>query len=743
MFRRSIFFSVTPFITCLALSNSAILAQSGLHSRTLITQSINESKSVTLRGNTHPAVSLANDLGPVSGNVQFEHMFLQLKRSPEQQEELKQFINSLHNPQSTNYHKWLTAAQFGQRFGLAQEDVNVVKNWLASHGFVVNAVYPNQVIDFSGSASAVRSAFHTEIHNLNVNGKRHMANVKDPEIPAALASTVVGPVVLHDFKPHPLSRPRPDFTFFNANGQFQAVVPVDLQTIYNFGPLYQAGLSGQGQTIAVLEESDLFAVGDFNIFRKVLGLARRYPHGQLVQVHPQFGTAGNCADPGPTGDNSESEATIDTEWATAAAPNAKIMLASCSDTEFNFGIFIALENMLTNGTTPPAVISDSFGIPETDIGADGNAFVDGLYQLAVSEGVSLFVGTGDSGGANEDQNQTSAEHGINVNGLASTPDNVAVGGTDFSDTFQGLNSIYWNSTNDSNFGSALSYVPEIPWNDSCAGELITIFAGFAAPYGGGGFCNSSTAIQNGFLNTVAASGGPSGCAFGAPAIQGVVSGDCAGYAKPAYQTVIAGNPSDGVRDMPDISLFASNAFWGHYYVTCYSNQHAGGSSCLQDPSLWAGFGGTSISTPIMAGIQALINQATGSVWGNPNFVYYPLAAIEYGATGNNACNSNLGNGTDPGCVFYDITAGDITVNCLPLTSNGTTVGTFSCFYPATNPGTNGVLSTSNTAYQPAFSAQVGWDFATGIGTVNAANLVANWPGSSFGVQASAAVKTGN
>ncbi len=266
--------------------------------------------------------------------MQLEHMFLQLKRSPEQQSELKQFINELHNPKSANYHKWLTAAQFGQRFGLAEEDVNAVKNWLTSHGFTVNAVYPNQVIDFSGPASAVRSAFHTEIHNLNVNGKHHIANVRDPQIPAALAAAVVGPVALNDFKPHPMSRPRPNYTFFNANGEFQAVVPGDLQTIYNFGPLYQAGFSGRGQTIVVLEESDVFAVGDFNLFRKTMGLARpKYPYGNLVQVHPQFGLAGNCADPGSTGDAFEAEATIDTEWASAAAPNATIMLASCADTD--------------------------------------------------------------------------------------------------------------------------------------------------------------------------------------------------------------------------------------------------------------------------------------------------------------------------------------------------------------------------------------------------------------------------
>jgi subtilase family serine protease len=125
----------------------------------------------------------------------------------------------------------------------------------------------------------------------------------------------------------------------------------------------------------------------------------------------------------------------------------------------------------------------------------------------------------------------------------------------------------------------------------------------------------------------------------------------------------------------------------------------------------------------MAGMQALVNQQTHSRWGNPNPVYYQLAAMEYANGGTANCSSSANPSNN--CIFRDVTLGDIDVNC---------TGTNHCFFgPA--PGLLGVLSTSNTAYQPAYRAATGWDFATGIGTVNAWTLLKNWP---VGAGASAA-----
>jgi subtilase family serine protease len=175
-----------------------------------------------------------------------------------------------------------------------------------------------------------------------------------------------------------------------------------------------------------------------------------------------------------------------------------------------------------------------------------------------------------------------------------------------------------------------------------------------------------------------------------------------------------------VRDLPDVSLFAANGVWNHYYVICYSDPAGGGTPCTGDPSNWPGGGGTSFSAPILAGIQALVNQHKGAPQGNPNPTYYCLAAgtcgpsRPYGSSVAN-CNSSNGTGTNAACVFYDVTQGDMDVNC---------TGTNNCYLAS---GKNGVLSKLSSAYQPAFGTNTGWDFSTGIGTVNAANLVNNWP----------------
>ncbi len=683
----------------LVLIGSAAFGQVSPKARTMLTQSISETRLVTLRGNTRPEANSANDRGPVGDGFQMDHMYLQLSRPPEQQQQLERFIDEVQDPESPNFHKWLSAKQVGQQFGLAQEDLEMVINWLQSYGLTVNSIYPNLAIDFSGTSAQVNQAFHTRLHHLAVNGSRHYGNMSDPKIPAALQPLVAGVVSLHDFMPHPLSHPTPAYAIGPAS---QILVPADIGTIYNLNPAFAAGLSGQGQTIVLLENSNLYSDGDWLVFRKVFGMARKYAQGRLVTIHP----GANCADPGLSGD--DAEATLDSEWATAAAPNATITIASCHDTSV-FGGFIALQNLLTNGSAPPAIVSIGFGEAETLLGAAKNAYISGLYQMAAAEGVSIFVSSGDSGAAFVDRDAVNATHGISVNGYASTPYNVSVGGTDFADTYFGTTTKYWSSTNSPNFGSALSYIPEIPWNDSCASELLATSNGFSTTYGANGYCN-----KGGPQSTTASGGGPSGCATGSPTSSGTVGNTCRGYGKPAWQSIL-GNPNDGVRDIPDVSLFASNGIWGHYYVVCFSDPVQGESPCLGPPSTWAGFGGTSFSAPIMAGMQALVNQQTRSRWGNPNPVYYKLASAEYANGGTSSCNST--GPANSACTFHDVTLGDMDVNC---------GGTNNCFF-GSPPGTYGVLSTSNTAYQPAYRAAPGWDFATGIGSVNAWNLIRNWP----------------
>ncbi len=210
-------FSLVVLAVLIAAPAVNAQVESGLHARPRITQSLDDLNRVVLEGNTHPEARPANDHGAVANDFAMEHMLLQLKRSPEQEQAVQQFIDELQTKGSPNFHRWLTAQEFGERFGLAKPDLDAVSGWLESHGFRVNVVYPSgMLIDFSGTAAQVRKAFHTEIHHLEVKGERHVGNISDPRIPAALAPVVAGVVSLHDFRPHAMHKmhqPRSQFTF--------------------------------------------------------------------------------------------------------------------------------------------------------------------------------------------------------------------------------------------------------------------------------------------------------------------------------------------------------------------------------------------------------------------------------------------------------------------------------------------------------------------------------------------------
>jgi subtilase family serine protease len=656
-----------------------------------------------------------------------DHMLMQLKRPLLEERTMEIFIDSLHDPKSPNYHHWLTAEQFGERFGASQSEIQEVTTWLESSGFTVNGVYPSgMTIDFSGTAGQIQATFHTSIHQLSVKGQAHIANMSDPEVPEMIGRMISGIVSMHDFMPHALNVPQvPQYTFPHRGYLYQGVVPADLATIYNINPVFASGISGQGQTVAVIENTDLYNANDWTAFRKTFKLSQ-YAGGTLATVHPASSLGpNNCADPGVLVGN-DGEAILDAEWASAAAPNAAIVVASCKDTR-TFGGLLALENLL-NSPNPPGTISLSYGECEAGVGSAGNAAYNSLYSLAVAEGVSVFVSSGDSGAAACDDHEYYAYYGVNASGLASTPYNVAVGGTDFGDSYADTTWDYWNFNNSPAYGSALSYVPEIPWNDSCASTLLALaVTGSPATAGPDGFCNSAIGLYY-YISTSAGSGGPSTCASGTTSFPIGHSGSCVGYPKPSWQKGLVGNPNDGVRDLPDVSLFAANGVWGHFYVFCYSDTKGGGSSCSGPPSTWSFAGGTSFSSPIMAGIQSLINQKTGSLQGNPNYAYYQLANQEYGSTGSDVCNSTNGNGVDRSCTFYDVTLGDNDVVCEYGNScygsaNFLTSHRFGHF----SPWVYGNLSTQTLTDQPAYPATTGWDFATGIGTVNVTNLVNNWP----------------
>jgi subtilase family serine protease len=703
---RKLGVALTVVALTLALSwrHAARAFQGSSQVRSLITESIDETRLVTLVGNTRPEANAKNDRGLEPDGFPVDHMLLQLKRAPELESEFRQYIDSLTDKSSPNFRHWMQSDEQGEKYGLAQQDLDTITHWLESHGFTVGYVYPNrQVIDFSGTAGQIREAFHTEIHELQVKGEQHFANMSNPKIPAALSSAVVGVVSMHNFKAHPLVVRRGQFTFSGCGSNCFALVPADFQTIYNLTPLYTAGIEGQGQTIVVVEDSNAFD-NDWATYRTKFGLAKY--GGTFTTVHPN--TAGNCTNPGTNA--ADVEADLDVQMVTAIAPAAHVELASCKDGSSlaTIGPLLAVENLLAAGS-PPAVISMSYGLCEVFTGATANAAFNSAFQSAAAAGVSVFASSGDHASSFCAENFTSGDSfslpGIGVTGWGESIYNVSVGGTDFEDLYNAIEgglpqSTYWGATNSSTFGSAKSYIPEIPWNDSCASVLIYTVEGFTQSYGTSGFCNSATGEAD-FLSTVGGGGGPSNCATGAGNSSFLFIEDttCKGYAKPVWQKGIFGNPADGVRDVPDVSLFASNGVWGHYIIICDSDTSNGGTPCTGSPSTWTGIGGTSASSPVMASIQALVNQKHKIRAGNPNPTYYSIAKTEFGTAGNSKCYSINQTSASSTCVFYDVTQGDDDVPCM---HNGS-VFKADCYLPSGTYGALGTQSITSLALKAAGS----------------------------------------
>jgi subtilase family serine protease len=675
-----------------------------------ITQAIDETQLVRLKGNVHPLARPEFDQGAVPASLPMQRMLLVLKRSAEQQAALDQLMLDLHNSNSPNYHKWLTPEQFGAQFGPADADIQAVSSWLQAQGFQMAKVSKGKLaIEFSGTAAQVKEAFHTEIRQFAVKGEQHLANASDPQIPAAFMPVIHGLAPLNSFHSKPMHRVIGEFMKstptseiksanpeFTTSGGNYALGPTDFATIYNVLPLWNAAtpIDGTGQSIAVVGVSNI-NLQDVADFRTLFGLSTG---GAAV---PQVIIDG--ADPGIVS-SSETEALLDTEWSGAVAKGAQIHLVIAADTDIADGLVLAIFHVIDNNSDP--ILSVSFGNCESALGASGNSLFQSLWEQAAAQGISVTVASGDNGSAGcENQNANApnpATTGLQVSGFASTPFNVAVGGTDFDDV--GAQSTYFkpNSQNDPNtLASAIGFIPETTWNLSCTNSAFNAITGLTTAEAN---CNSTNAQAKAAVFTVGASGGKSGT-----------------YTKPAYQNFISaanGMPADGARDLPDVSLFASTGSTGappnitelsrSFYVVCEADRVTSGVSCNKSgPFSFLGVGGTSASTPSFAGILALVNQSTGQRQGNANFVLYKLAQQQFQA--GTACTSAANPLPNGGCAFYDITTGTIAMPCAKGSSNCTTTGA---------SDTIGVLS--------GYNATAGYDLATGIGSVNANNLVTKW-----------------
>lgn len=528
--------------------------------------------------NHHPLwANAANDAGLTPADLPLENLTLVLARSPQQEAVFSQLLADQQNPASPEYHHWLTPAEVGERFGLSAQDIDTLSAWLQSEGLHVNWVAPSRTfIGFGGTAANLGRAFQTELHDYNVNGVKRMSVASDPLIPQALTPAIKAIRGLFTLEEQPyyhatvVQAASPELSTTSGN---HYVAPADFATIYDLPSSY----TGYGMTIGIVGRSRTYSA-DFTNFKLRTGDNFQSP----TEIVP---TAYGGVDPGPaltappTGGVSfgdQGEATLDVLRAGSVAPNANLLLVVA--TSASGGIGADTQYLVQTSPVPAQVMTISFGACESAVSSSSVSYWDTLFQQAAAEGISVFVSSGDTGASGCDTNfatPPAAPKANSPNYLCSSSYATCVGGTEFNDTSNP--STYWSSSNGSNLGSALGYIPEGGWNEP---------------------------LNSGSLPVAASSGG----------------GVSTVIATPSWQTGTGVPAARSGRYTPDIS-FSASCHDG--YFGCFA---AGGNGCATGTTGFEYFCGTSAAAPSMAGVAALLDQKFGRGLGNLNPALYQLAA---------------------------------------------------------------------------------------------------------------------
>ncbi|MEK6669339.1 MAG: IPTL-CTERM sorting domain-containing protein [Pseudomonadota bacterium] len=630
-------------------------AENGTLAVPRVLREVRNDERIAVPGSAHPRARAQDDRGAVDDTLRLEQMVLVLQASAAQEQALAALQQAQQDPNSPDYRQWLSPQAFAERFGVAQADIDTITAWLTQQGLRVDEVSAGRrSIVFSGNARQVREAFGVKLRYYERGDRqRHIAHADPVQLPAALAEVVAGIASLHDFRSEPQHLATPLATYGNAH----YLAAGDFHTIYNLKSVLAQGLNGSGRTIAVIGRSNI-ALSDVTQFRNSMALPSNPP--QIIN--------GGTAPGFVTGD--ELESNLDVEWAGAVATQATVKFVTTASTTTSDGITLSAQYAVNNNIGD--VITVSYGLCEALMGVSSVNFFNNLWQQAAAQGQTVVVSSGDSGAAGCDlANATTATRGLGVNGICTSQHSTCVGGTQFNDTASP--STWWSGSNDAGGASALSYIPEVAWNES-------------GTNGGSGLWSS---------------GGGASTRFN----------------KPSWQNTV-GVPADGRRDVPDVSLNASSRVG--YLVTSSDN-------ASRTPTTYV-VGGTSASAPALAGILALVGQKTGYRLGNINPTLYGLANLQ-ASTGKAYYNLiTSGNNSVPGVTGFSASTSAPRYN--QVTGLGSVNGAvFVNSYTDTLPATSTALGTS------ASSLSVGQSLTltatvTGVGATGTVQFTDN--GSNLG-----------
>jgi len=563
-------------------------------------------------------------------------MLLLLQPGAAQQKGLAKLLTDQQTPGNAAFHKWLTAAQFADRYALSAGDAAQVVAWLHGQGFAVAALPASRGwIEFSGSLDQVQKAFGTTLNAVESdNGEVRYQLTGTASFPASISGLVSGLVSLDGVLSAPavtvpteLSGSAETLGAVTSLSTAQALTPSLAATWLNLGSIQAKGATGPGESIAIPVRSNV-REEDFAAFRKSFGL----PDARLDVT-----LAGN--DPGRTGD--EAVAVLAASWAGVAAPEAKIVLVPAASTNATDGIDLALAAIVDGALAH--TVSLGYAACESSLSAAHQAFYAALYAQAAAEGISIVAASGDSGAAacHSPLDTSPVAIGWGVNGLASTPWNTAVGAVAFTADGAGLTG----------------------WQPASAADPA---------YATGGGYSSIYATPDWQA------------AMGLPASDPI----------PANAT---GPAAAHHRYLPDVSLptafnpGSGNGIQGLAFCFAGDASSRGADGCRLVSA-----GGSAASAALFSGIAAVLAQKYGPQ-GNlaPNL--YALDRIGQGSASSSQSSES---------AFVDVTAGGAKLGC--------------------EPGSAGCTTLSDGTGEIGFDSAAGFDLATGLGSVNAGVLVANW-----------------
>ena len=624
---------IVPALAILLLIAAMFLSNLGLQVRNGA-QAAAADGPVVFHSTLAPQLKHSRLLGPANAN---QRISLSIGLHPSNEQALKAFATSVSKPKSSNFHRFLTPAQFAAAFAPGQSTYTAIQQFLRGNGFTITHTYSHRLsIAFSGTIGQAERAFGVKINNYAAaNGHTFYANSTDPILPASLASAVESisglntatswnhpPVFAHKLpvKNAPQGQnPAPgsiQCLGHDESGDNLYYTPDQIASAYNLDQLYNQGFHGEGQTVALFE-LDGYAKSD------LLNYASCYGHAQTSIQTIVTGSGQVPMDSGVT------EVELDAELVLSAAPKLgqlKIYEAANDTADYNAEWAQIIQDS-------PPVVSTSWGECEDNVGWPEANQENIFFEAAASEGMSVFAASGDSGSAGCAFDSTPS-NGLNVSDPASQPGVTAVGGTSLSIYRSALynGESAWNNPPDVSHdykggasGGGISefwYLPDyqVEYNSS---DVLTA-------YNDGEICD--------------------------------VDGYC--------------------RQVPDVSL---NADPYHSYPIYCSVAAAGCDSS----GAWYGFGGTSAAAPMWAAMTALANQmsvkAGGYNAGFLNWFLYWAAAninsdnqpILYDVNNGNNDYNNLNPGKYPATSGYDLATGLGSYNAFDL---ATALNSYDSYY---------------------------------------------------------------